>query len=500
MSTGLVGLIAGLLLAGVFTAAGIAKLGDLRGTRFAVREFGAPIALVRPLAIGLPLAELAVAALLLYGPTRAVGGAGGLALLAVFAAAITVSLARGRAPDCHCFGQLHSAPASRRTLGRNGVLAGLAVAPLYAGVTGETPSAFAWAGTAGTAEILAVAAGAVAVALLSGGVLAFLSLTRSYGSVLLRLERMELRLAEAGIDVDEHDAPQELGLEPGTSAPAFVAIDTTEGEVSLDDLLAPGLPLLLLFTSSSCGPCSALLPSVAAWQAEHAQELTIAIANGSDSETSRAEAAEHGLEHMLVDESLALFEAFEANSTPNAVLVAADGTIASWAAAGADAIEQLLTAVLTAAPETEEQGLPVGSPAPEVELVGLDGDPLLLSRLAGEETLLLFWNPGCGFCSSMRDEVLAWEQSAPAGAPRLLIVSSGDEAATRAEGFSSVVALDPEFAAGDAFDAGGTPMAVLIDRNGRIGSPVVAGAEGVFALAGARTSSPSLEDAMEQAR
>ena len=398
-----------------------------RGDRQADRPLGNPDRaawvrrsriLVGTLAIGLPLGELAVGALLLYAPTRLIGAAGALGLLALFSTVIAVSLARGRTPDCHCFGQLHSEPASSKTLARNAVLAGIAALTLGAGIAGQTPSAFGWAANAGTVEILAVAAGVVAVALLSGGILAFLSLTRSYGSVLLRLERMELRLAEAGIDMDEHDAPQELGLEPGTSAPAFVAVDTTEGEVSLDDLLAPGLPLLLLFTSSSCGPCSALLPSVAAWQAEHAQELTIAIANGSDSETSRAEAAEHGLEHMLVDESLALFEAFEANSTPNAVLVAADGTIASWAAAGADAIEQLLTTVLAGAPETEEQGLPVGSPAPEVELVGLDGDPLLLSRFAGEETLLLFWNPGCGFCSSMRDEVLAWEQSLPQ-APRV---------------------------------------------------------------------------------
>ena len=496
MSVGTLGLLAGLLLAAVFAAAGIAKLADLRGTRLAVREFGAPAILVRPLTLGLPLAELAVAALLLYGPTRAVGGAGGLALLALFAAAIAVSLARGRAPDCHCFGQLHSSPASWRTLARNGVLAGLAVAPLYAGVTGETPSAFAWAGAAGTMEILAIAAGAVAVALLSGGVLAFLSLTRSYGSVLLQLERIKERLAEAGIEIDEHEPQPELGLEPGTVAPPFAAVDTTGADVSLDDLLAPGLPLLLLFTSSSCGPCSALLPTVAAWQDEHAHELTIAVANGSDRETSRAEAEEHGLEHMLVDESLALFEALEANSTPNAVLVAADGTIASWAAAGADEIEQLLETVLADASETVEQGLPVGTKAPEVELVGLDGGPLPLSY-PDEETLLLFWNPGCGFCSSMRDEVLAWEKNSPAGAPRLLIVSSGDEAATRAEGFSSAVALDPQFAAGNAFDAGGTPMAVLLDRHGRIGSPLVAGAEAVFELAGARASSSCLEGARE---
>src|ERR1019366_855875 len=67
--------------------------------RTAVREFGAPASLVGVLARGLPLAELAVAALLFYGPTRTVGGAGALGLLVVFSAAIAVRLAHGNAPD-----------------------------------------------------------------------------------------------------------------------------------------------------------------------------------------------------------------------------------------------------------------------------------------------------------------------------------------------------------------------------------------------------------------
>jgi hypothetical protein len=33
-----------------------------------------------------------------------------LALLVLFIVAIAVTLARGRKPDCHCFGQLHSKP------------------------------------------------------------------------------------------------------------------------------------------------------------------------------------------------------------------------------------------------------------------------------------------------------------------------------------------------------------------------------------------------------
>jgi thiol-disulfide isomerase/thioredoxin len=265
----------------------------------------------------------------------------------------------------------------------------------------------------------------------------------------------------------------------------FVTADTDGAAVSLNDLLAPGLPLLLIFTSPTCGPCKALLPDVATWQDEHVDRLTIAIANGGDREASIAEAQEHGLERVLVDHDLAVHEAYQAGGTPSAVLVAPDGAIASYVAPGADWIEQLLDRALAGGSESEEQGLSIGSPVPELGVLGLDGEPVSLARV-GEETLVLFWNPGCGFCSSMRDEVLAWEQHAPVGAPRLLIVSSGDEASTRAEGFSSTVALDLDFSAGAAFGAGGTPMAVLVDSEGRIASPLAAGAEAVFALAGGR--------------
>jgi thiol-disulfide isomerase/thioredoxin len=482
---GPIGLTASLIVAAVFVVSAVAKLADRVGTRTAVREFGAPASLVRFLAIVLPLAELTVAALLIHAATRTVGGAGALGLLVVFSAAISVRLARGDAPDCHCFGQLHSAPVSWKTLARNGMLAVLAGTALTAGLAGDTPSAVAWIGNLDTTAVLALVTAVTAVAL-AAGVMAFLSLLRSYGRVLLRLDEFERRLAAAGLgDEEEQVGLPELGQAPGTTAPAFVVAGTDGAAVSLTDLLAPGLPLLLLFTSPSCGPCKALLPDVAAWQDEHADRLTIAIVNSGDREASIAEAQENGLERVIADHDLAVYEAYQASGTPSAVLVASDGTIASYVAAGADSVRQLLDRALAGQGKREEQALPVGSSAPEFILPVLDGEPVNLARV-GEETLILFWNPGCGFCSSMRDDLLAWEQHTPVGAPRLLIVSSGDEPSVRAEGFSSTVALDPDFSVGAAFGAGGTPMAILVDSQGRTASPLAAGAEAVFALAGGR--------------
>jgi hypothetical protein len=55
-----------------------------------------------------------------------VGRFGALSLLLLFVVGIGANLARGRKPDRHSFGQLHSAPVGWSTLARNGALAALA--------------------------------------------------------------------------------------------------------------------------------------------------------------------------------------------------------------------------------------------------------------------------------------------------------------------------------------------------------------------------------------
>ena len=94
--------------------------------------------------------------------------------------------------------------------------------------------------------------------------------------------------------------------------------------------------------------------------------------------------------------------------------------------------------------------------------------------------MLLFWNPGCGYCQDMLPGLLAWEQETHNGAPRLVVVSSGDAADTAADGFRSLIVLDSEFAVGTAFEAGGTPMAVVVDGHGKVASPLLAGGDAVL--------------------
>ena len=457
-----------LLLATVFAVAAVAKLTDREGTREAVEAFGAPDRVAPVLALTLPAVELGVTVLLVFSATALAGTIGALLLLLLFSAAIALNLMRGRAPECHCFGQLHSEPAGPRTLTRNGVLAGVAGFAVVGTVAGADASAVAWIGRLDGSEAAIAAAVAAAALILGAGAIAYTSLLRAYGRVLLRLEQAEQTLAAAGLQVDEAAAQPRFGLEPGTPAPAFA---------ELDALLTPGLPLLLVFASPHCGPCKTLLPEVAEWQSVGTDRLTVAVASAGDPDEVHAEAKALGLERVVVDEDLELYRAFEANGTPSAVLIAPDGSVASWVAPGPVRIETLAASVLDA------PGVPVGAPVPELELPSLDGERLRLAALGGRETLLLFWNPSCGYCRAMHDDLLAWEAGSSGTTPQLVVVSMGDEEATRAEGFASKVVLDEDRAAGSEFGINGTPMAVLLGADGRVASGVAAGAQAVMSLA-----------------
>lgn len=332
-------LVAALALAGVFAVAGFAKLRDLAGTRTAVRAFGTPEPLVGQLALVVPAAELAVAALLLVGPTRALGAAGALVLLGIFSAATAVNLARGRNPECNCFGNLHSTTTSWRTLVRNGLLAIAGGVVLAAALAGRAPSAIGWVGRLEGNDAVVLAFGAVLAVVVAVGGMTVVSLLRSNGRILLRIDRLERALADAH---------------------AFG--ETTERLV----------------------------------------------------------------------------------------------------------------------------GIPVGAPVPALSLTSLDGEPVSLSDPV-RDTLVVFWNPECGFCRSLHARLRAWERSADRLAPRLVIVSSGEAEATAADGFGSAVVLDPEFIVGNAFGADGTPMALLLDTSGRVATPLAGGAEAVLELAALRS-------------
>lgn len=500
-------LIARLILAAVFAVAGVAKLLDREGSREGLEGFGVPARFAAPGAIALPLVELLVAILLLPVPTAFYAGIAALVLLLAFIGGIAYNMSKGRAPDCHCFGQLHSEPAGWSTLIRNGVLSLVAVLLLTGGPNDPGYSFVSWLGDLSGAEIVLGILLIVALAAVAGEGWLLVHLLGQNGRVLLRLDALEAAFAEGGGElpavVDARAAGPTAGLPEGSPAPAF-RLEGLHGEtMTLDALRAAGRPVMLIFSDPGCGPCNALLPDVGKWQREHGSRLTIALVSRGSADANKAKTTEHGLNHVLLQKDREVSESYKAHGTPTAVIVKADGTIGSGVVGGAEAIRTLVsrttgTLPLNAAapaPRANQNGgngaaapqaaprAAVGAAAPAVSLPDLDGNTVNLADFKGRDTLLVFWNPGCGFCNRMVDDLKKWEAKPPKNAPGLLFVSTGTAEANRAHGFKAPMLLDQGFTVGRQFGAGGTPSAVLVDKNGKIASGVAVGSPEVLALA-----------------
>jgi Methylamine utilisation protein MauE len=115
------------LIGVVFAVSAGGKLRDFDGFARSVPAL-APVrpGLVRPLAVTTTVLEGLVPVLLVTASAAPYGFGLSAVLLAVFTAAITVALRRGRRATCRCFGP-SSAPLGRRHLVRNGVLLAVAV-------------------------------------------------------------------------------------------------------------------------------------------------------------------------------------------------------------------------------------------------------------------------------------------------------------------------------------------------------------------------------------
>jgi peroxiredoxin len=454
-------LIARLVLAAIFGVAGISKLADLSGSRKSMLDFGVPEALAWPLGILFPLAELVCAVALVPVASVWWGARGILALLLLFIAGISITLVRGHRPDCHCFGQLHSAPIGWNLVLRNVVLASVAGFIVWEGSGNSGASVIEWPAN------LAIAIAALAAFQLW----AFMHVLRQNGRLLLRIEALE-NGANATVELPPP------GLPVNSAAPGFGLKDLQGKLVSFDALRQPGKAMLLLFIEPGCAACDAALRQVSHWRREYADRLSIVPISRGEAKVNRAKSQKHGLDNLLLQADREVANAYLANEAPSAVLVT-DGHVASPLAIGADAIGSLVVRAML--PPSVKKGDRV----PSFKLQDLNGQTVDVADLRGRRTLILFWNPACGFCQQMLEDVKAWERRPQRDGPELLIVSAGSAAENRKQGFTSRLLLDPDFAASQVFNSGGTPSAVLIDADGRVASDVAMGAPEVLAMAGA---------------
>jgi methylamine dehydrogenase accessory protein MauD len=320
-------LLARLLLAAVFAVAAVAKLTRRAETESTLEAFGVAAGLRRPLAAALPLAELAIAAALLFPASAPFAGVAALLFLLAFSVAVGRTLARGEQVDCNCFGSLGPSEITRWTLVRNLVL--LVPAGIVAGAGWSDPgaSAVAWIGALDATAAVAIVAGlALAVAVL-GFALAW-QLMRQNGRLLERLDTLE----------------QGSGLlaKIGDPMPSFTLPDLEGRPVALEELLAEGRGLLLLFTDPGCHACDPLLPEIGRRQRDPDVDPRPVLISRGDAAANRAKVGEHGIETVLLQEGFALPKSVGVAGMPGAIALDRDGRIASKPTMGTDPVTALL--------------------------------------------------------------------------------------------------------------------------------------------------------------
>ena len=362
-------MLARLVLAAVFLLAGVAKLADPRGASKAFAEFGLAKAPAALLALVLPVIEMGVAVALIPAQSAWYGAWAALALFGIFIAAITINLIRGRKPDCHCFGQLHSAPVGRSTLIRNAVLGAIAAWLVALGPMHDGPSLWDYLIKAGDNErrLFAVA----------GFIMAFLVWRASKQR---RAEPVESAEPWALDWEDEEEGPAAATPAPkspptqprpprdpalrkillegngwpvGTRAPDFTLPDTSGQKCSLESMREQGKTICLVFSSPHCEPCRALWPYVTRWAKEYEQGLnTMVISRGAGAE-NLARKSGFDLTRVLLQQEFEISEAYGVTTTPAAVLIGADGAIQSGLSVGREDIAKLFATALLRSGQTD---------------------------------------------------------------------------------------------------------------------------------------------------
>ncbi len=155
-----------------------------------------------------------------------------------------------------------------------------------------------------------------------------------------------------------------------------------------------------------------------------------------------------------------------------------------------DAIEEVLAQVLGPASDQQPampEGLKPGTEAPAIELPDLDGQPHSLAELKGRSVLVVFFNPGCGFCKELAPALAGLPPEGGEDQPVPLIVTTGSVADNRKllaeHKVGCRVWIQKTMEVANLYKASGTPVSYLIAANGTIAEGMAVGGPATLALA-----------------
>lgn len=135
---------------------------------------------------------------------------------------------------------------------------------------------------------------------------------------------------------------------------------------------------------------------------------------------------------------------------------------------------------------SEPDGLEVGTAFPAFELPDLDGRPVALADFYGRRVLLVNWSARCGYCAAITADLAALQEDLGQAGVQLVLAGNGpaeeERALAREHGLRCPVLLQEDERL-PAFARLGTPVAYLLDGEGKVAEPIAVGAEAVPALA-----------------
>jgi thiol-disulfide isomerase/thioredoxin/uncharacterized membrane protein YphA (DoxX/SURF4 family) len=478
-----------IFLFGVFALAGVGKLLDLQGSEKAVKEFGVPEDFARAFAIALPVAELLFAVLLLPVATAWLGAIGGFLLLAVFIGGMIWQMAQGNAPDCHCFGAIHSEPVSKKSLIRNIIFAILAFFLVAQGAGNQGLSFTDLTGEMALQLILGLAT----IGLLGAVVFYLKKISEQQTQIMRRIEILELVSHEGGREVEREDAGDPHDSLPiGAIAPDFELPDLGGKLVTFEHLLGKVKPLLFFFVSPTCGPCEALLPEIEEWQNELKDKVEFVFISSGAPAANAEKFGGSSFKQILLQEDKEVSALFNAKWTPTAVLINSDGIIASHLSVGDDGIRDLVKKIKVENLDKEalfiatSSKVKIGEEVPEFSMKDIEGRDITSKDFQGKKTLVTFWSTTCPHCQHMVEELKEWDRQKGLDEPNLIVFSEGDAEAHKEIGLKSPIVLDEGYKTAEKFGMFGTPSAVLVNEKGKIISETAIGADNIWALIGKR--------------
>lgn len=475
-----------LILFSVFALAGIGKLLDLQGSEKAVKAFGTPAEFARFFAVAIPIAELIFAFCFLFPQTAWLGALGGLILLASFTGAMIWQIRRGEAPDCHCFGQIHSEPVGVKSLVRNIIFAALAIVLIFAGRANQGRPLGATNREVGQNITLLLFALALVV------VVSYLKrLLDENRKLTSRVELLEL-MDVGGRPVERSEASDPAESLPiGAPFPDFELPDANGRVVTYEHVLAAGKPQMFFFVGPNCEPCKELLPDFEEWRNEFAESASFTFVSSGDVEANRERFGEEIAQTMLLQKGRELANVVLAKWTPTAIAVTSGGAIASHPAVGDMAIRDLMDRFREGDRNAEtfhiSNGsrpgrIKIGQTVPKFLLKDLHGNEISEEFFKGRTTLAVFLSTTCSFCKEVVDEIREMEKED--AAPQMIVFSEGDREQHIDWEIETPIVLEQNYKTAEKIGMFSVPSAVLVNENGIVVSEAAVGSQSIWALVG----------------